>query len=119
MNLAAYDKLNSNIDINKTWIDASKKVILSREINYRKYVTFGKRYDTNENKTIFFIILLDDPPLDRPYSNVIVDGYGRIRIYLKNVWKELGLEDLHINIGIIVKHTQNADDGDIYELRCI
>ena len=37
MNLVAYDTLNTNINTKKTWIKVSKKLIISREIKYRKY----------------------------------------------------------------------------------
>ena len=116
MNLVAYDTLNTNINTKKTWIKVSKKLIISREIKYRRYISFGKRYDSEENKTVFFIIVLDDPPLDRAYSNMIMDDSGRIKISIKNIWNELGLDNLKNDINIGVKHTQNADDGDIYEL---
>lgn len=116
MNLVAYDVLNTNINRKKTWINVSKKLILSREIKYRKYVAFGKRYDNEENKIIFFIIVLDDPPIDRPYHNLIIDDCGRRKISIKNIWDELGLYNLKNDINIGVKHTQNADDGDVYEL---
>ena len=86
MNLVAYDVLNTNINRKKTWINVSKKLILSKEIKYRKYVAFGKRYDNEENKTVFFIIVLDDPPLDRAYSNIIMDDSGRIKISIKNIF---------------------------------
>ena len=116
MNLVAYDTLNTYINTKKTWIKVSKKLIISREIKYRRYVSFGKRYDSEENKTVFFIIVLDDPPLDRAYSNMIMDDNGRTKISIKNIWNELGLYNLTNDINIGVKHTQNADDGDIYEL---
>ena len=116
MNLVAYDTLNTNINTKKTWIKVSKKLIISREIKYRRYVSFGKRYDNEENKTVFFIIVLDNPPLDRAYSNMIMDDSGRTKISIKNIWNELGLYNLKNDINIGVKHTQNADDGDIYEL---
>lgn len=116
MNLVAYDTLNTHINRKKTWIKVSKKLIISKEIKYRKYVSFGKRYDNEENKTVFFIIVLDDSPLDRAYSNTIIDDSGRIKISIKNIWNELGLCNLTNDINIGVKHTQNADDGDIYEL---
>ena len=45
-----------------------------------------------------------------------MDDSGRIKISIKNIWNELGLCNLIDDINIGVKHTQNADDGDIYEL---
>ncbi len=45
-----------------------------------------------------------------------MDDSGRKKISIKNIWNELGLDNLKNDINIGVKHTQNADDGDIYEL---
>ncbi len=116
MNLVAYDNLDTNINTKKTWINVSKKLLLSREIKCRKFVTFGKRFDADENKTILFIIVLNDPPSDRSYSKLILDDSGRCKISLKNVWNEIGLDKIKTDINISIKHTQSADDGDVYEI---
>ena len=116
MNLVAYDVLNSPIDKSKTWIDFANKRLMSREIAHRKYVTFGKRFDPNEGKSIYFIIILDDPPTDRTYNRLIFDGYGRAKIGVKIIWNEIGFNRLTHDINIPIKHTTKSDDGDIYEI---
>ena len=115
MNLVAYDTLSSPIDKTRTWIDFANKRIMSREFPHRNYVTFGKRYDPEESKTIHFIILLDDPPLDRPYNKLLFDGYGRSKIGLKSVWNEIGFDKVICDCNVTVKHIENTDDGDIFE----
>ena len=47
---------------------------------------------------------------------MIMNDSGHINLSIKNIWNELGLCNLTNDINIGVKHTQNADDGDIYEL---
>lgn len=115
MNLVAYDVLSSPIDKSRTWIDFANKRIMSREFPHRKYVTFGKRYNPEESNTIHFVILLDDPPLDRPYSKLLFDGYGRSKISVKSVWSEIGFDKVICDCNVIVKHTEHTDDGDIFE----
>lgn len=117
MNLVAYDKVNTFIDKSKTWIEIAKKLLLSREIAFRKYVTFGKRYDKDISKTVFFVIVLDEPPVDRPAAKVLIDGYGRVKIGVKGIWEEAEFNKVSYDRNVDIKHTQHADDGDIYELR--
>lgn len=116
MNLVAYDKLSSPIDKSKTWIDIANKRIMSREITHRKYVSFGKRFNPNENRSVYFIIILDDPPVDRTYNRLIFDGYGRAKIGVKTIWNEIGFNKLTHDVNISIKHIDNTDDGDIYEI---
>lgn len=117
MNLVAYDNVNNVVDKQKTWIDASKKVLLSREIACRKYVCFGKKYDSNEGSTIFYIIVLDDAPLDRASCRLVLTNNGCRKINLKSIWDEANLSSVSYKyFNIILKPIEHTDDGDVYEL---
>lgn len=116
MNLSAYDVVNPKIDKQRTWVDIHKKQLLSREIVFRPYVTISKRYVKEDNSYEYFIILLDDCPFDRPYSNTKKDNYGRIKIRLASIWKESSLKYLEKDINIELIPVEHADDGDIYLL---
>ena len=116
MNLAAYDILNSAINKNKTWIDVCNKRLISREIAHRNYVTFGKRFNPEESKTIYFIIVVDDQPTDRPFSKLLFDGYGRAKVNIKSIWYEIGFNNVYYDVNIPIKHIEHTDDGDIYEI---
>ena len=116
MNLVAYDKLSSPLDKSKTWIDFANRRIMSREIAHRNYVAFGKRFNPNESRSVYFIIVLDDPPSDRIYNKLRFDGYGRAKIGVKAIWDEIGFNKLTHDINIPIKHIDSTDDGDIYEI---
>ena len=116
MNLVAYDNVNNITDKRKSWIDVRNKCLYTRETTYRKYVSFGKRFNADENKTSFFIILTDDAPIDRPSSKTIVTNNGCIKIGLKGIWDEAGLYKAttqYINVSLV--SNSNADDGNVYE----
>lgn len=116
MNLSAYDVIHPKIDKQKTWIDIRKHQLLSREINYRRYVTISKRYDKETKSYDYFIVLLDDYPQDRSYSRTKKDDYGRIKISLNSIWKESSLNYYDADTNISIELEEQADDGDIYRL---
>ena len=65
MNLAAYDKVDNKIDKTKTWLDHNNKRIVSKQIKYRTYYAFGKRYNPNTDKEEFYLITSDNIVFDR------------------------------------------------------
>ena len=121
MNLVAYDNVDNIVNKKRSWIDVRHKYLYTRETTYRKYVSFGKRFDADENKTIFFIILTDDEPVDRPSSKTVVTNNGCIKIGLKGIWDEAGLNKAttqYLNVSLV--NNTSADDGDVYEfLPCL
>ena len=121
MNLVAYDNVDTIVNKKRSWIDVCHKYLYTRETTYRKYVSFGKRFDADENKTIFFIILTDDEPVDRPSSKTVVTNNGCIKIGLKGIWNEAGLNKVttqYLNVSLV--NSTSADDGDVYEfLPCL
>ena len=121
MNLVAYDNVDNIVNKKRSWIDVRHKYLYTRETTYRKYVSFGKRFDADENKTIFFIILTDDEPVDRPSSKTVVTNNGCIKIGLKGIWNEAGLNKVttqYLNVSLV--NSTSADDGDVYEfLPCL
>ena len=117
MNLVAYDNVDSIVDKRRTWIDVHKKVLYSREFAYRKYNSFGKKFDANESCSIFYIIMTDDEPADRPASKTIITNNGCIKIGVRSIWDEAGFNKAKTKyLNVTVKHTEHTDDGDIYEL---
>lgn len=116
MNLNAYDTIIPKVDKQKTWIDANHYQLLSREINYRRYVTICKRYNKSENDFEYFVVLLDDIPPEREYSKTKFDEYGRIKINLKSIWTNTILHTFEHNCNITISHIEHTDDGDIYKL---
>ena len=116
MNLVAYDTLSSPIDKTRTWIDFANKRIMSREFPHRNYVTFGKNFNPDENRTVFYIILLDDEPTDRASFRTIVTTNGCIKIDLRGIWVDAGLSKFTSKyLNATLKCTADSDDGNVYE----
>ena len=116
MNLSAYDNVIEKIDKQRSWIDIKKKMLLSREINVRNYVLLTKRYDKSTNTTDYFVVMLDNPPVDREYKRTKVDDYGRCKISLAAIWSETYLCDITSNFNISISLEEHSNDGDIYKL---
>lgn len=116
MNLSSYDIIPPTIDKKKTWLDTKFKQLLSREIKYRPYVLLCNKYVPECNTYDYFIILLDDPPLNKRASHVSIDNYGRLKINLKSIWDNSPLKYINKNQNVSISLREHADDGDIYYL---
>lgn len=116
MNLNAYDSIIDKIDKTKTWVDVRKRILLSREINYRSYYVLTKRYNPDEKCTDYFVILLDNQPSDRISFRTAKDDYGRIKIRLYELYEESDLKYLDKDKNINVIHVDSDEDGDVYQL---
>jgi len=116
MNLVAYDNVDSITNNKRSWIDVHHKTLYTREVKYHKYVCFGKNFNPDENRTVFYIILLDDEPTDRASFRTIVTTNGCIKIDLRGIWNDAGLGNVTSKyLNAILKCTQSSDDGDVYE----
>ena len=116
MNLNAYDNVVEKINKQKSWIDIKKKILLSRELNVRDYVLLTKRYDKSTNTTDYFVVMLDNPPVDREYKRTKVDDYGRCKISLAPIWGETYLCNVTSDFNISISLEESSYDGDIYKL---
>ena len=116
MNLNAYDNVIEKINKQKSWIDIKKKILLSREINVRNYVLLTKRYNKDTNTTDYFIVMLDNPPVNRTYKRAKVDDYGRFKISLASIWSETYLCYMNSDFNISISLEEHSTDGDIYKL---
>ena len=113
MNLAAYDKIDNKVDKSKTWIDYKNKRIVSKQIKYRAYYAFGKRYNPNTNKEEFYLITSDSIIQDRPYAKTIKDNYNRLKYNLGTIYNDCFAElDKDISISLVIDSSQN--DGEVY-----
>lgn len=116
MNLSAYDNLTEKIDKTKTWIDVNKKLLLSRELVFKKYYLFTKRYNINNKTYDYFIVLTDNPVSDRLVFNTRLDNYGRVKIRLHDLYKEAGISEFTKDANITIKLVETQDDGYIYQI---
>ena len=116
MNLNAYDKITDDLDKTKTWIDIKKKTLLSREIKARPYYTLLKRYNPNTNINTYFIAMLNAPDVNKKCYLTRIDNYGRIKIKLTSIWKDIYLSGCETNCNIVVSLVESDEMGDIYNL---
>lgn len=116
MNLNAYDDVIEKINKTKTWIDVKKRLLLSREMKYRKWYVLSKRFNTKNNSYDYFIILLDNHPQDKVAFNTRFDDYGRIKILLHEMYNKTDLQYLTKDTNITIKHIEHEEDGDVYQL---
>ena len=116
MNLVAYDNVDSITNNKRSWIDVHHKTLYTREVKYHKYVCFGKSFNPDENCTVFYIILLDDEPTDRASFRTIVTTNGCIKIDLRGIWVDTGLNNVTSKyLNATLKCTQSSSDGDVYK----
>ena len=81
-----------------------------------KYICFGKNFNPDENRTVFYIILLDDEPTDRASFRTIVTTNGCIKIDLRGIWVDAGLSRVTSKyLNATLKCTADSDDGNVYE----
>ena len=115
MNLAAYDKIGAPSTKSKIYMSNTYPYIITREIPYRRYYCFVKRYEPSNGINNLFLVLLDDKPDDRQVAKVRRDNYGRLKFNLSQVRDYI---NLNRSKEMIVKFSlqTKADDGDIYNL---
>ena len=116
MNLSAYDNVEPILNKQKTWVCPVHKILYSREIAKRKYALLSKRFNPKTNDTNFYLIMLDDYPIDRKVSRSYVDSFGRLKINIAAIWTETSLRRIKTKSNINIEHTEHTDDGDIYYL---
>ena len=116
INLNAYDSITNKIDKTKTWINVEKHLLISREIKFHKYYILSKRFNTKLNSYDYFIILLNDVPIDRKYYNTRIDDYGRVKIRLHELYNESDLSSLEKDVNIGIKLIEFDDDSSVYQL---
>ena len=91
MNLVAYDEITDKINKQKTWYDYKSCSFISREITYRKYYTFLKRYNPKTKTTSYFIVMLDEKDNITKSSVTYKDNYGRIILRANSIIEHLNL----------------------------
>lgn len=116
MNLNAYDNIKDKINKNKTWIIIKKRLLLSREIKYRKYYTFLKRFDLESQTYDYYIALFDSKIEDRIIFDTKRDDYGRIKIKLQSVFNEFNFIELDKDCNIIIECVDKQKDGEVYKI---
>lgn len=112
INLNLYDDVVERIDKQKTWLNVKNKLLLSREIKYRRYYFIGKRYYNNDN--FYFIITFDTPPENRDCHKLTMDDYGRVKIKLASIWENTSLSSITSDCNISLTKVEEDDNSSAY-----
>lgn len=115
MNLSAYDKISGSPTKSKLYMSNNYPYIITREVKYRKYYCFVKRYDPSTETDNLFLVLLDDNPEDRQVAGVRRDDYGRLKFNLSQARDIINLVP-NKNVNVHLTLETQADDGDIYRI---
>lgn len=116
MNLNAYDDIKEKLDKTKTWVDVKRKILFSREIKYRPYISLLKRYNSTTSSISYFIAMLNKTDDHKNCKPTITDNYGRIKIRLSSIWADTYLTHINSNCNIVLNLIESDEDGDIYLL---
>ena len=114
MNLIAYDEIVDKVDKTKTWLDGNTDNIFSRELAFRKYHTFIKRYNPETKSTTIYIAMLDNKSDAKVAYITRKDSYNRICLKTKLILREFGLNNVDKEVNIHLNHVEHSNDGDVY-----
>lgn len=116
MNLNIYDDVVEKVNKRTTWIDVKRHILISREFNVKPYYVLAKRYNTTIQCNEYYIIFLDNPPVDRDYNKTKVDDYGRCKISLRPIWGLLDLNSSTKDFNVSVYHIETDDTSSVYQI---
>ena len=116
MNLNAYDNVKEELDKHKTWYSPKFRRLYSREIKFRMFYKFMKRWNETIKRDDYFLAISMNN-VDGRFSIANRDNYGRLKV---SVPKEL-IEDSILNFivedtNVELKLVDNQVDGEVYQL---
>lgn len=91
MNLNAYDNVKEELDKHKTWYSPKFKRLYSREIKFRRFYKFMKRWNETIKRYDYFLAVSMNN-VDGRFSITNKDNYSRLKfLFLKKLLKILFL----------------------------
>ena len=116
MNLNAYDNVKEELDKHKTWYSPKFRRLYSREIKFRPFYKFLKRWNETIKRNDYFLAI-SMYNTDNKFYRTERDNYGRLKV---NIPKEL-IEDSILNFiiedtNVEIKLVDDQIDGEIYQL---
>lgn len=116
MNLNAYDDIKEKLDKHKTWYSPKFKRLYSREIKFRLFYKFVKRWNETIKRNDYFLAL-SIYNNDNSFSKTDIDNYNRLKVYIpKEVIEDSILNSIVEDTNVEVKLVDNQVDGEVYQL---
>ena len=116
MNLNAYDNVKEELDKHKTWYSPKFKRLYSREIKFRRFYKFMKRWNETIKRNDYFLAI-STSNADGRFSITNRDNYSRLKVSVpKEVIEDSILNSIVEDTNIQVKLVDNQVDGEVYQL---
>lgn len=112
INLSAYDNVTI---VHDTWIDSKYKRLYSKSIPYRPFFTLLKRYNNEDNRTDYYLVLSDEVTPDKVFKGVAKSPKKFLKFDLSTFWKDLDIGNIGV-AEISYERVESADNADIYYL---
>lgn len=116
MNLNAYDNIKEELDKHKTWYSPKFRRLYSREIKFRMFYKFLKRWNETYKRDDYFIAI-STSNTDGKFGIANRDNYGRLKVSVpKEVIEYSILDSIVEDTNIQIKLVDNQVDGEVYKL---
>lgn len=118
MNLNAYDNVKEQLDKYKTWYSPKFRRLYSREIKFRMFYKFVKRWNETYKRDDYFLVISSST--SNIYGNFSIsnrDNYGRLKVSVpKEVIEDSILNSMTVDTNVEVKIVDSQPDGEVYQL---
>ena len=116
MNLNAYDNVSEKLDKHKTWYSPKFRRLYSREIKFRMFYKFMKRWNETNNRHDYFLAVSMNN-VDGKFSITNKDNYSRVKFTIpKEVIEDSILNSMTVDTNVEVKLVDDQLDGEVYQL---
>lgn len=111
--LSTYDAVEQKHT--RSYIDPCYKKLYSNEISYRKYYSFGKRYNAKFHKDDYYLILSNDTTDDRNWHSV-TQRKNMYNFTLSPIWSDSSLQYLKETTDIYIRKEDEDEESVVYYL---
>ena len=116
MNLNAYDNVTRKLDKRKTWYSLKFKRLYSREIKFRRFYKFLKRWNENIKLNDYFLAV-SMYNTDGTFTTANKDNYSRSKFSIpKELIEDSILNSIVEDTNVELKLVDNQVDGEVYQL---
>lgn len=116
MNLNAYDNVKEEVDKHKTWYSPKFRRLYSREIKFRMFYKFLKRWNETIKQDDYFLAISTNNT-DSKFSISNRDNYSRLKFSVhKEVIEDSILNSMTVDTNVEIKLVDAQPDGEVYQL---
>lgn len=116
MNLNAYDNVKEELDKHKTWYSPKFRRLYSREIKFRMFYKFLKRWNETIKRNDYFLAI-SISNTDGKFYRAERDNYNRSKFSIpKELIGDSILNSIVEDTNVEVKLVDAQPDGEVYQL---